>query len=136
MKRFLGVLSLSAAVVLAVFTIAIAAEEKKAEETAKPVTITGEIIDTGCYMAHGAAGEKHKACGATCVAAGMPMGLLTEKGVLYLVTQPHENKDAYNKMKAWVGDKAEVTGMVYERGGMKSIEVASAKQAAAPAPAK
>jgi hypothetical protein len=134
MKRFLGVLSLSAAVVLAVFTIAIAAEEKKAEE--KPVTIAGEIIDTGCYMSHGASGEKHKACGATCVAAGMPMGLLTEKGVLYLITQPHDNKDAYNKMKGWVGDKAEVTGMVYERGGMKSIEVASAKQAAAPAPAK
>jgi len=136
MKRLIGVLSLSAAVVLAVFTIAIAAEEKKAEEKAKPVTIAGEIIDTGCYMSAGASGEKHKGCGATCVAAGMPMGLLTDKGVVYLVTQPHDNKDAYNKMKGWVGDKAEVTGMVYERGGMKSIEAASAKQLAAPAPAK
>lgn len=137
MKRLLGVLSLTAAVVLAVFTIAIAAEEKKAEEkAAKPVTMTGEIIDTGCYLAHGASGEKHKDCGVTCVAAGMPMGLLTEKGVLYLVVQPHDNKDAYNKMKEWVGQKAEVTGMVYERAGMKSIEVASAKPTAAPAPAK
>ena len=137
MKRFIGLLSLSAAIVLAVFTIAIAAEEKKAEvKAAKPVTMMGEIVDTGCYLGSGAMGEKHKGCGTTCVAAGMPMGLLTEKGVLYLITQPHDNKDAYNKMKEWVGDKAEVTGMVYERSGMKAIEVSSAKHAAATAAAK
>ena len=129
MKRFIGLLSLSAAIVLAVFTIAIAAEEKKAE--AKPVTMTGEIMDTDCYLGHGAMGEKHKACGVTCVASGTPMGLLTAKGDLYLLMPPHDNKDAYNKAKEWVGDKAEVTGMVFERGGMKAIEVVSAKHAAA-----
>lgn len=138
MKRFIGLLSLSAAVVLAVFTIAIAAEEKKAEEkaAAKPVTMTGEIMDTDCYIAHGAMGEKHKACGVTCVASGTPMGLLTAKGELYLLMPPHDNKDAYNKAKEWVGDKAEVTGMVFERAGIKAIEVMSAKTMAAPAAAK
>ncbi len=137
MKRFIGLLSLSAAIVLAVFTIAIAAEEKKAEvKAAKPVTMTGEIIDTDCYLGHGAMGEKHKACGVTCVASGTPMGLLTAKGDLYLLMPPHDNKDAYNKAKEWVGDKAEVTGMMFERNGMKAMEVISAKPAAATAAAK
>jgi len=98
--------------------------------------MTGEIVDTDCYISHGAMGEKHKECAATCVAGGTPMGLLTEKGMLYLLTPPHENKDGYNKAKEMVGAKVEITGEAGERGGMKMIEVMSVKPAAAAATAK
>ena len=129
MKRFLGVISLAVALALAGFTIAYAAEQAKAKAKAEPKTVTmvGEIVDTDCYLSHGAMGEKHKQCAAACLAGGTPMGLLTEKGVLYLLTPPHDNKDAYNKAKEWVGDKVEVTGLSMERGGMKGIEVTGAK---------
>ena len=134
MKRFLGLLSLAGALALVVFTIANAAEEKKAEVKLKPATIVGEIVDTGCYLGSDAKGAKHKECAITCVAAGMPIGLLTEKNFLYLLLPPHDNKDAYNKAKEWMGEKVEVTGMAYARGGMRAIEVASAKPVPAPAP--
>ncbi|MGH7680615.1 MAG: hypothetical protein ACRENN_01350 [Candidatus Eiseniibacteriota bacterium] len=128
MKRFKSAWILASVVALVGFAVANAAEEKKAEP-AKPAaaTISGEIVDMGCYMDHGAMGEKHASCAAMCAAQGSPIGLLTDKGVVYLMTAPHENKDAYNKAKEWAGKKVEITGMVHERGGMKSIEVASAK---------
>jgi len=140
MKRFLGVLSLAGALVLVGIMAANAAEQKKAEaakaEAApKSVSMVGEIVDTGCYLGHEAKGEKHKECAATCVAAGMPIGLLTDKNALYLLIPPHDNKDGYNKAKEMVGDKAEVSGTPLVRGGLKAIEVASAKPVAAAAPA-
>jgi hypothetical protein len=135
MKRVLGVAFVAVMLVVAGFTVA-KADEKMAMEKTKSMTMTGEIVDMGCYLGHAAMGEKHKQCGTTCVAAGMPMGLLTEKGVLYLLTMPHENKDGYNKAKDLVGSKVSITGEMNERNGLKSIEVASVKPAAAAAAAK
>ena len=124
MKRFLGVLSLTGALVLVGIVAAHAAEQKKAEAKApKPVVMVGEIVDTGCYLGHEAKGEKHKECAATCVAAGMPIGLLTDKNALYLLIPPHETKEM-------VGDKVEISGMPLVRGGLRAIEVASAKPVA------
>ena len=134
MKRKLGMILLAGAIAVAVAAAAIA-EEKAAEAKAKAVTLTGELIDTGCYMGHGASGPKHKECATKCIAAGMPMGLLTAKGDIYLLTPPHGNTDAYAKAKEWAGAQVEITGEVHERGGLKSIEVTGSKPAAAPAAA-
>jgi hypothetical protein len=138
MKRKLTVLFLAGAVAMSVALAAIADEKAapaKAEAKATTVTLTGEVIDTGCYLGHGAAGTKHKECATKCIAGGMPMGLLTAKGDLYLLTPPHGNTDAYAKVKEWAGAQAEITGEVHERNGMKSIEVTGSKPAAAPAAA-
>jgi hypothetical protein len=131
MKKLLGVVTLALLVALAGFAIANAAEEKKAEAKQESTTLTGEVVDLACYMGHGVSGEKHKQCAVTCAAGGAPIGLLTEKGVVYLIMPPHDNKDGFNKAKEWAGTKVILTGNVYERGGIKSIEVASAKQAPA-----
>ena len=137
MKRFRNAWVLAAIVALVGFAVANAAEEKKAEAAKPaPMTMSGEIVDMGCYMSHAAMGEKHAQCAAMCAAGGSPIGLLTDKGVLYLITAPHESKDAFNKAKEWAGKKVEMTGMVHERSGMKSIEVTSVKAAAAAAATK
>ena len=100
------------------------------------VTLKGEVVDMGCYMAHEAHGAKHKECGAKCVAGGMPMGLLTSTGKLYLITLNHDDADAYNQLKDWIDSDVEVTGVVTERAGMRSIDVSAAKAATAAATAK
>jgi hypothetical protein len=135
MKRIWAV-ALVAVLIVAGFAVAKAADQKAAAAAPKSVTMTGEIVDTDCYIGHGAMGEKHKECAATCVNSGTPMGLLTEKGVLYLLTPPHDNKDGYNKAKEMVSQKVAVTGEVGERAGMKMIEVMSVAPAAAPAATK
>src|SRR5678809_489184 len=55
--------------------------------------VTGEIVDLSCYFGHGAKGAGHKECAANCVAKGGPMGLVTDKGQLYVLTMNHDNED-------------------------------------------
>lgn len=115
---------------------AASAEKSGEKAAAKTANVTGEIVDTGCYMAHGASGEKHASCAAKCIAGGMPMGLLTEAGALYLITMNHDNPDAYNKLKEMAAKKVVVTGVTHERAGMKAIDAVSFKMAEAKAEAK
>jgi hypothetical protein len=93
----------------------------------KSVTIKGEIVDTGCFLSHGARGEKHAGCANKCIANGMPMGLLTSDGTLYLLTLDHENADPYNEAKGLAAKTVEVSGMLLARNGMKAIDVTSVK---------
>lgn len=142
MKRIWIVFTVIAAVACLGFG-AVAAEEKKAEAAvkaepaAKPATMSGEVVDMGCYVGHGAAGEKHTECAAKCIANGGPMGLLTKEGNLYLLTMAHGNADPFNKLKEMAGKQVKVSGSAHERAGMKALEVASAEAATpAAAPAK
>jgi len=131
MKRALSAVLLLAAVSFAVTVVSADSKmEMKAEK--KPVTLKGELVDTGCYIEHGAMGEKHKECATKCIAGGMPMGLLSGK-TLYLITMNHDNPDAYNKLKDMAGEMVEITGVVAERNGVKAIDVTEAKAAVAAA---
>jgi hypothetical protein len=132
MKRLLGAL-LALTLLGWTASAALSHEEHGAmkEGSEHSMTVTGEIVDTGCYLSHAATGAKHKQCAATCVARGMPIGLVTDKGDLYLLVQPHGNLDAYKKARTFAGDRVEITGPMYERSGMKAIEVAMVKAAPA-----
>jgi hypothetical protein len=91
------------------------------------LTTTGEVVDMGCYLGHVARGADHRECALKCVSGGMPMGLLTSQGALYLLTMNHDNPDPYNKLKSMAGKTVTVTGMVMTRSGMKGIDVAGFK---------
>ena len=132
MKRLLTIVLALALVALFAFPSAFAAEGKK---EAKSQTWTGEVVDLGCYMAHGAAGEKHMECGLKCVANGMPMGLLMKGNKVYVLTMSHANGDPYNACKAWISKEVKVTGAMSTRGGAQSIEVTASELAVADAAA-
>ena len=139
MKRVLGMVVLLGALVFAVGAIAEtkdAAKETKAAKAPKSMTIKGELVDMGCYVSHGAMGEKHKDCATKCVAGGMPMGLLTADNKLYLLTLNHDNGDPYNQAKEMMSAQVEVTGDVSERNGQRVIDVTGIKAAATAAVAK
>ncbi len=98
-------------------------------EKAVTKTITGEVVDMGCWLGHGARGEKHISCATKCLAQGMPMGLLTSNGTLYLITLDHDNADPYNSLKDMAGKNATVTGELLSRSGMKAIEASTVQLA-------
>jgi hypothetical protein len=91
-------------------------------EKAVTKAITGEVVDMGCWLGHASRGEKHISCATKCLSQGMPMGLLTSNGTLYLVTLDHDNPDPYNSMKDMAGKDVTVTGALLSRSGMKAIE--------------
>lgn len=92
-------------------------------------SITGEVVDTGCYLGHAARGVKHVSCATKCINQGMPMGLLTTDGTLYLLTPNHDDADPYNSLKGMAGKTVKVTGTAMSRGGMKGIDVSAVQLA-------
>lgn len=104
-------------------------EHHMAGEKVVKKTVTGEVVDMGCWLGHEARGEKHISCATKCLNEGMPMGLLTSNGTLYLVTLDHDNADPYNQLKSLAGKDVSVTGELLSRSGVKAI-VASSIEAA------
>jgi len=104
---------------------------KPAEATkpaAKPVTLTGEVLDLYCYMDHKATGAEHMKCATSCIKKGLPVGFLAADGTVYLVTgKDHEPANA--ALADFAGKKSAITGTVKEQGGIKAIELVSIAEA-------
>jgi hypothetical protein len=126
MKRFLSAIALVALTLVAANALAAGQQAKAA---AKTMTLKGEIVDLGCYLGHGARGADHKACATKCIANGMPLGLLTADGKLYLLTMNHDNSDPYNKCKDLAAETVVVSGSVMQRNGLMAVDVADVKSA-------
>ena len=123
--------SLFAALTVLCLTVPAVAHEGHQMPGQKAVTktVTGEVVDMGCWLGHAARGEKHISCATKCLNQGMPMGLLTSNGTLYLVTLDHDNPDPYNNLKTMAGKNATVTGGLLTRSGVKAIEASSVQLA-------
>lgn len=89
----------------------------------KSVTISGEIVDTACYIGHDSKGAAHAKCAAMCAKAGIPLALLdSQNGLLYLpVSLDHKNPN--ERLLPFVEKKVQVTGTVIEKAGMRGIVI-------------
>jgi hypothetical protein len=120
MKR---ILLLAMFAMMAVAAVAAADDQAKKEE-AKPVTITGEVLDLYCYMDHKATGPDHAKCATSCIKKGLPAGFLAADGTVYLITgKDHEPANAL--VADFAAKKSVITGLVKEQGGIKAIELVS-----------
>jgi len=103
------------------------ASEKKPE---KEVTVKGEVVDVACYIAHGAKGEKHRACAEACADAGGALGILTSSGKLYVSLIPDDHTAGPNAiLKDHITHTVEAKGFVRSKGGVNGILVKSVSMA-------
>ena len=130
MKRVLSACLLIAVMIFVLGAVAGAAEKKSTPGAPKVMTLKGEVVDMGCYIGHGVKGASHKECATSCIAGGMPMGILTSTNKLYLITLNHDNHDPYNKLKEWAGEMVSVTGTVTSSHGAWAIDVTAAEPVA------
>ncbi len=135
MKRVIVVLAAALPLVLALNAFAHEGHAMKgaAAAAAKEITLKGEVVDSGCYLAHGARGADHKECATKCISSGMPMGLLTADNKFYLLTPNHQNADPYNQLKDLAAATVEITGKTFTRNGVTMIDVTAVKNLAAKA---
>ena len=100
-----------------------------AESAAKheAMTLQGEVLDLGCYLAHDGHGPDHAMCAKMCVKNGQPMGLLAADGTVYILTADHEDAKAFNQTKEFAGQKVEIHGTVGVNGSLKGLTVLSVK---------
>lgn len=97
--------------------------------TGKVSTLVGEIVDYSCYLQVGKHGGKHRDCGQKCLKNGMPIGLLTKEGKLYLLMEEEHDprRDGLtNFRQAAIENMAyimEVTGTLSEVEGQRALFV-------------
>jgi hypothetical protein len=92
------------------------------EDKGKPVTITGTVIDSGCYMSHDAIGEKHTDCATMCAKNGVPLAIVDAAGKVYMpVAADHKNQNA--KLMPFVEKKVKVSGTLLEKGGLAGLTI-------------
>lgn len=133
-------------VVVAVLLVLVAAAPP-ARRTGPPkgpkmaITVTGEVLDMGCYISRGLRDEVHRECATRCLLAGVPMGLLGPDSTVYILTQNHDRAmdprsfpppDPYQQCKEWASKQVVVTALLWERKGYKELEVKAARLAPAP----
>jgi len=106
--------------VLCLFALVVWAHSDKA---GKAITLAATVVDTGCYLGHGATGDKHVSCAAACARAGVALALLdSSTGTLYLpVAMDHKNPNP--RLLPFVEKRVKVTGILHEKGGMKGIMI-------------
>jgi hypothetical protein len=95
-----------------------------AQET---ITVSGEVVDLSCYLSKGEKGRRHKQCAQMCAKKGLPIGVLADSGDLYLLIEDHTDPDPYAAAKDLAGERAEVTGKKFVKGGVAAIEVSGVK---------
>ncbi len=112
-----------AAVTLVALALPAAAAEQK-------ISVTGEVIDSACYVKMGARGESHRECAQKCGDAGIPLAIL-EDGSNKVVWLASENDaETPNKtLRPFAGRKVTITGSWAERGGARLLIVQSVKPA-------
>ena len=88
------------------------------------VTVTGEVIDSVCYIRMGAKGAGHRNCTQTCADNGVPLALLEEgtDQVIWLASK--ESRQSPNAdLRAHASHIVKITGEYEERGGAKILVI-------------
>ena len=114
----------SMAVVLVAFA-ALAADEPQ-------ITVTGEVVDSACYIKSGARGESHRACAQKCGDAGIPLALVEDgTGVVIWIASVDDMETPNAKLRPFAGRRVTIAGTWAERGGAKILLLRSVKAAPA-----
>src|SRR5438270_13642985 len=80
----------------------------------KLVSITGTVVDTGCYVSHDSKGEAHVKCAEACAKNGVPLAILDEHGMLFMPIAV-EHKDQNTKLMPFIEKRVKVTGTILEK---------------------
>lgn len=94
---------------------------------AKTMSVKGEVLDMSCYMSKGAKGAGHKMCAEMCLKKGLPAGLLTSSGQVYLLVEDHDKADAYKTAINHAADQVQITGKYANKNGVQALVVEDVK---------
>lgn len=110
---------------------ALADAQAQAPRPPAPVTITGEILDTWCYLSgvmgppDATVGSAHHTCAVWCAAGGIPVGLLADDGKLYMVLKLEDRSsvDGNPRILSIQASRVTARGTVFQRDGLNYIVV-------------
>jgi hypothetical protein len=110
---------------LAAILVALVVPSRAADDSAQ-TTLKGEVLDMACYLDHGAHGEKHAGCAEKCISSGLPVGLKTDDGKVYLLIGEH--KPLNDQLAPLAGKVVTIRGKAVSRDGINLLENAELVQ--------
>lgn len=98
-----------------------------AADAPKRVKVTGEVIDSWCYLSEimFALGSAHHRCAVWCARGGVPVGILGDDGEVYIVLMMEDDPNVIGNlgiMKVQT-DELVVEGDLYERDSVKYLAI-------------
>lgn len=96
-----------------------------AEPKGETVKVKGEVIDLWCYLEGGDHGAEHKSCAVSCAKAGNPIGLLTEKGEIYVMMGIKDHQSGKDVLIDKMAETVTVEGTLVKKGGTQVIYVST-----------
>jgi len=113
--------------IAAALLLAASSSGTAAAASGERVKITGEVIDTWCYITEimFAEGSAHHQCAVWCAAGGIPVGILGDDGTVYMVLKVGD--DATSVVNPAIleiqSHQVTVNGDLYERDGLNYLVV-------------
>ena len=128
-------LLLSTAVALTLVGVAASTASAQGMKKPKgePISLAkAQVIDLHCYSAMGMKGDMHKECNIACSKVGVPLGLLSQDGKVYIpiAKTPMTSQKTFNdKLQPYAEGFVNVKGNLFERSGVLGIEITEVKPA-------
>ena len=95
--------------------------------SAKRIKVTGELIDTWCYVTEimYSIGTAHHQCAVWCAVGGIPVSVLGEDGKVYVVlkVEADDKSVANDRLISIQAHKVTVNGDLYQRDGVNYLVV-------------
>jgi hypothetical protein len=124
-----AVVVLAAAVLVAVAIAVYAQDKAPAAPKPETVMVKGEVVDLHCFLAEGARGATHKDCAVACAKAGNPVGLVDEKGQVYVLMGSKEHDSMTADLIKNMAAMVTVKGKLVKSGGLQAIYIDSIEAA-------
>jgi len=94
----------------------------------KPVTVNAWVLDSACAFTKGLKKPISADCAIACAKAGSPLGLLDDKGNLYLpVSDAMPAVSQNERLLPFAGQRVTVTGKLFLQNGSRAIVIDTIK---------
>ncbi len=124
----------AAQAVMAALALVFSGDALRAQPAAPAVpmiTVTGEILDTWCYLSgvmgppEAVTGSSHHTCAVWCAAGGIPVGLRADDGTLYMVLKLEggSSVDGNPRILSIQANRVTARGQAYSRDGLNYLVV-------------
>ena len=118
-------LKLAAAIVISAGVTALAINlwqrEGNSPVQGQEIVVTGEVLDMTCYIAHNLSGPQHAECARTCIRKGLPVGIKSEQGKVYLLVGEKHPVNA--ELADYAAKTVTIRGMETKRRGFALLQV-------------
>jgi len=91
-----------------------------------PVTVTGEIVDSKCYLGvmNPGQGKVHRDCAARCLSGGIPPIFVTaNEGEQFLLIGPDGNALGRDALREFVAEPLTIRGEMLQRGDSRLLKI-------------